>query len=202
MAGATRSIVINAPIEKLFSIITDYEKYPQFLPEVKKIRLSNRNGNEVDVHYEAEIVKTINSLGGKARGFSGTDIFTCQQMFLDGPNGERLDIGFVGEVIKVNIEPLRECIRRGITPVISPTARGTDGKIYNCNADVAAAQAAIALGAKRLVFMSDVPGLLRNPKDPSTLIPHLLASFVVDRNSPNHPILAATLPASSSFRSA
>ena len=125
-----------------------------------------------------EIVKTINSLGGKARGFSGTDIFTCQQMFLDGPNGERLDIGFVGEVIKVNIEPLRECIRRGITPVISPTARGTDGKIYNCNADVAAAQAAIALAAKRLVFMSDVPGLLRNPKDPSTLIPHLLTTEV------------------------
>ena len=59
MAGATRSIVINAPIEKLFSIITDYERYPEFLTEVKKIRCSNRKGNEVDVHYEAEIVKTI-----------------------------------------------------------------------------------------------------------------------------------------------
>lgn len=59
MAGATRSIVINASMEKLFAIITDYEKYPQFLPEVKKIRLANRKGNEVDVHYEAEIVKLI-----------------------------------------------------------------------------------------------------------------------------------------------
>ena len=59
MAGATRSIVINAPMEKLFGVITDYEKYPEFLPEVKKIRLANRKGNEVDVHYEAEIVKTI-----------------------------------------------------------------------------------------------------------------------------------------------
>ena len=48
------------------------------------------------------------------------------------------------------------------TPVISPTARGEDGKIYNCNADVAAAQAAIAFKAKRLVFMSDVPGLMRD----------------------------------------
>jgi acetylglutamate kinase len=66
-----------------------------------------------------------------------------------------------------------ECIERGITPVISPTARGEDGKIYNCNADIAAAQAAIALKAKRLVFMSDVPGLLQNPKDPSSLISRL-----------------------------
>lgn len=59
MAGATRSIVINAPIEKVFGVIIDYEKYPEFLPEVKKIRLSNRKENTVDVQYEAEIVKTI-----------------------------------------------------------------------------------------------------------------------------------------------
>jgi acetylglutamate kinase len=90
-----------------------------------------------------------------------------------GDSGEKLDIGFVGEVTRVNTEPLRECIRRGITPVISPTARGEDGQIYNCNADVAAAQTAIALKAPRLVFMSDVPGLMRDPKNPSTVIPHL-----------------------------
>lgn len=120
-----------------------------------------------------EIVKAINALGGKARGFSGTDIFTCRKLSLSSPDGEEIDIGFVGEVVAVNTEPLRECIRRSITPVISPTARGEDGKIYNCNADVAAAQAAIALKAKRLVFMSDVPGLLRDPNDVSTLITHL-----------------------------
>lgn len=124
------------------------------------------------------VVRTVNHLGGKARGFSGADIFTCRKLWLDGTAGEKLDIGFVGEVINVKIEPLRECIRRGITPVISPTARGEDGKIYNCNADVAAAQAAIALKAKRLVFMSDVPGLLRDPKDPATLISHLQAGDV------------------------
>ena len=66
---------------------------------------------------------------------------------------------------------LKECIWCGFTPVISPTARGEDGKIYNCNADVAAAQAAIALKAKRLVFMSDVPGLLRDPKQPDSRHP-------------------------------
>lgn len=120
-----------------------------------------------------EIVTTINHLGGVAQGFAGTDIFTCRKLWLTGPNGERLDPGFVGEVIGVNTAPLLDCLSHGFTPVISPTARGEDGRIYNCNADVAAAMAAIALKARRLVFMSDVPGLLRDPKDPSTLISHL-----------------------------
>ena len=125
-----------------------------------------------------EIVRTIESLGGKARGFSGTTIFTCRKLWLTGQGGEQIDIGLVGQVTGVNIEPLRECIRRGITPVVSPTALGEDGKLYNCNADVGAAQAAVFLKAKRLIFMSDVPGLLRDPRDPSTLISNLRAGEV------------------------
>jgi acetylglutamate kinase len=125
-----------------------------------------------------EIVDTINQLGGMARGFAGTDIFTCRKLWLTGPGSERVDPGFVGEVTGVNTAPLLECIRAGITPVISPTARGDDGQIYNCNADVAAAQAAIALHARRLVFMSDVPGLLKDPKDPASVIAHLRSDEV------------------------
>jgi len=120
-----------------------------------------------------EVVTTINSLGGVAKGFAGTDIFTCRKLRMKGSAGEDLDLGYVGEVVGVKTAPLLKCIEKGITPVISPTARGEDGQVYNCNADVAAARAAIALKAKRLVFMSDVPGLLRNPKDPATVIAHL-----------------------------
>jgi acetylglutamate kinase len=127
-----------------------------------------------------EIVRTINRLGGVAQGFAGTDIFTCKKLLLDGPDGQKIDIGYVGEVTKVNVEPLLECIDRGVTPIISPTAKGTDGKVYNCNADVAAAMVAIALKAKRLVFMSDVPGLMRDFKDPSTVIPHLATKEVAE----------------------
>jgi acetylglutamate kinase len=127
-----------------------------------------------------DVVKTINALGGQAVGFSGADIFRCKKLFLDDKDnpGRKIDIGFVGEVIEVNVAPLKESIWCGHTPVISPTARGEDGKIYNCNADVAAAMCAIALNAKRLVFMSDVPGLLRDPKDVSTVITHLQTSEV------------------------
>src|SRR5688500_13913204 len=53
-----------------------------------------------------EVVRTINSLGGKAKGFAGSDIFTCRKIFVKGPSGEQLDIGYVGEVIKVKVEPL------------------------------------------------------------------------------------------------
>ena len=122
-----------------------------------------------------EIVKTIKELGGRPVGFAGRDIFKCRKLWLDDREnpGKKIDIGYVGEVIEVNVAPLKESMWCGFTPVISPTARGEDGKIYNCNADVAAAMCAIALNAKRLVFMSDVPGLMRNPKDPATLIEHL-----------------------------
>lgn len=127
-----------------------------------------------------EIVATINALGGLARGFAGPDIFRCRKLLVEDRQrpGQLLDIGYVGEVTEVDIRPLLECLEQGVTPVISPTARGEDGHIYNCNADVAAAQTAIALKARRLVFMSDVPGLLRNPADPDSVITHLRVSEV------------------------
>lgn len=124
------------------------------------------------------IVSAIESFGGAAKGLAGPDIFQCRKIRMKGLAGEVLDLGCVGEVTQVNTAPLRECLEQGIIPVISPTARGEDGRLYNCNADVAAAHAAIALKARRLVFMSDVPGLLRNPKDPSSVIGHLRASEV------------------------
>ena len=119
------------------------------------------------------IVSMINELGGRARGFSGTEIFHCEPFCPLGQAGERLDIGLVGEVTEVNTAALLECIEEDITPVISPTATGKDGQIYNCNADVAAGQAAVTLRPKRVGYMSDVPGLLENPDDPASVISHL-----------------------------
>jgi len=134
--------------------------------------------NVLSREINPEVVACINSLGGLAKGFAGPDIFKCRKIHVLSPEGQQLDIGFVGEVIEVNTAPLLECIEQGITPVISPTATGEDGNIYNCNADVAAAQVAIALQAQRLVFMSDVPGLLENPRNPDSVISHLKTSQV------------------------
>src|SRR4051812_12589482 len=123
-----------------------------------------------------EIVRAIEGFGGKACGLAGTEVFRCRK-FSSGVAPER-DLGFVGDVYAVEVERLRQCIRRNLTPVVSPTALGDDGQIYNCNADVAAAKTAVALKARRLVFMSDVPGLLRDPADDSTLMSHLRADEV------------------------
>ena len=59
MPGATRTIVINAPVEKVFDVITQYERYPEFLPEVKEVRASNRQGNTVELHYKVDVMKTV-----------------------------------------------------------------------------------------------------------------------------------------------
>lgn len=59
MPGATRSIVVNAPIEKVFDAVTDYDHYGEFIPEVSQISTSNRKGNEIDVHYQIEMIKKI-----------------------------------------------------------------------------------------------------------------------------------------------
>lgn len=59
MAGATKTIVIDAPVEKVFDVLTQYETYPEYLPEAKKVTTSNRKGNTVDVHYEVDVIKRI-----------------------------------------------------------------------------------------------------------------------------------------------
>ena len=125
-----------------------------------------------------DVVEAIEGFGGKAKGFAGSDIFRCQKFFAKTDKKKTEDLGFVGEVDDVDTAPLRECIRRNVTPVISPTARGDDGCVYNCNADIAAAKTAIALKARRLVFMSDVPGLLRDPKNDKSLVSHLSVNDV------------------------
>lgn len=142
---------------------------------IQGLRVTNADAVEtvervLSREINSEVVSAITEFGGKARGFSGADIFRCRKMIAEEKGR---DLGFVGEVCDVNVEPLRECIRRSITPVVSPTARDENGQLYNCNADIAAAQTAIALKARRLVFMSDVPGLLHDPRDNSSLMRHL-----------------------------
>ncbi len=116
-----------------------------------------------------EIVAAIQQLGGQAKGYSGAEIFTARKLWLHD------DAGLLGEVTSVKSDLVRDCLRQGLMPVCSPTARGEDGRLYNCNADTSAAHLAIALNASRLIFMSDVPGVLRDPKDPASVISRLRA---------------------------
>ncbi len=122
-----------------------------------------------------EIVEMIQKLGGKARGYNGKDVFRCRKMLTDGA-----DLGYVGEIIGTETGAIKKCLRASVTPVVSPIGLGEDGHTYNINADIAAAKLAMAIGARRLVFISDVPGLLRDPKDVATLISSLNVDQVLE----------------------
>jgi len=106
---------------------------------------------------------------GKAQGIRGQDVFACRTLDRDDA-GQPLDIGFVGDVTGVNPEPVLDAIRRGLIPVITPLAVDASGQVHNVNADTAAAHLAAGLGARRLVYLCDVPGLLRDPADRDSLI--------------------------------
>jgi acetylglutamate kinase len=109
----------------------------------------------------------------------GDTVLVCQKLATD-EEGESLDLGFVGDVTEVKVKLIKKEISEGFIPVISPVAEGYDGKPYNVNADVVAGKVASALRARRLFYLSDVPGLLAAPPDPNSLISTLKISQVED----------------------
>ena len=126
--------------------------------------------HEVNPHL-AGIIQQYHS---KARGIHGEDIIRVEKMTGTDPvTNEALDWGYVGKVTEIDVEPIHAYLRSDIVPVITPLGKGPDGKLYNINADDAATAIACALNARKLVFLTDVPGLLLDPADPSTLISSL-----------------------------
>ncbi|MBV9673306.1 MAG: acetylglutamate kinase, partial [Verrucomicrobia bacterium] len=117
------------------------------------------------------IIETMEQFGGRAEGFSGRDIFKAKRMppQIDGKN--LIDIGFVGEVTSLELSGVTEAIDREVVPVISPISQTEDGTVLNVNADVAAGAMAGALKAAKLIFVSDVLGVMRDVKDSNSLIP-------------------------------
>jgi acetylglutamate kinase len=116
---------------------------------------------------------------GKPKGLAGDTVLVCEKLTIDD-NGQPVDLGYVGEVTEVKVKLIKKEIAEGYTPIISPVAEGLDGKPYNVNADLVAGRVASALRARRLVYMSDVPGLLSDPSNPESLISTLKISQVDD----------------------
>ena len=118
-----------------------------------------------------ELVGLINAHAPFAVGLSGEDggLLRARRRGLV-EDGEEIDLGFVGDVDSVDSSALLDLIEAGRIPVVATVAPGPDGQIYNVNADTAASALAIALGAKRLVMLTDVAGLYANYPDESTII--------------------------------
>lgn len=135
----------------------------------KTIDIVDRTLNE---EVNPRVREAVKGFRAPAQGFRGQDVFTVtKHVETDGETGEALDWGYVGNVVKVDVSGIYSALNLGIVPVVTPLGTGEDdGKIYNVNADEAAGAMARELQARKLVFLSDVPGLLRDPTDPESII--------------------------------
>ena len=127
----------------------------------------------------ARVVRLLQKHGVNARPLHGDWIFTvARKSGIDPATGAALDWGYVGEPVAVDARPVREMLDAGLLPVATPLGTGPDGRLYNVNADTAAAALAKALQVRKLAFISDVPGLLRDVNDADSLITTLRAGEV------------------------
>lgn len=112
------------------------------------------------------LVQLLESHGGKALGLCGLDgrLLMAEKLI------SSVDLGYVGEIKEVNPAPLNNAMQNGYIPIVATVAGGYDGNVYNINADLAAAQIAAKLGAKKLILMTDIRGLLRDVNDDESLI--------------------------------
>ncbi len=117
-----------------------------------------------------DLVNLLQTKGGHAIGLSGIDggILECQM------KDEKL--GYVGKITKVRTQPIEDILEKNYIPVVSTVASDRQGNAYNINGDTAAAHIAGALGAERLIMMTDIAGVLQDKDDPTTLIPEITVS--------------------------
>ena len=120
------------------------------------------------------LVQHLEQHGGKALGMCGLD----GRLLMADKMVSARDLGYVGEIREVNPDPLIMAMKDGYIPIVATVAGGFDGKVYNINADLAAAQIAAKLKAKKLILMTDIRGLLKDVKDEESLIPVVNVSDV------------------------
>ena len=145
------------------------------MTDAATVKIVERTLNE-DIN--TEIVEALRLRGANPLGMPGNAVNLCEKMLVRDAEGQDVDVGFVGDIKFVKTKLIKKALADGHLPVISPIALDADDQPYNTNADVAAAAVAGALRARRLIFMSDVPGLLADAQDPNSLIATLRISEV------------------------
>ena len=159
-------VLVHGGGPEISELMDKLGKKPEF---VNGLRVTDKETVDiVQMVLAGKVNKTLVNLlemkGCKAMGISGMDGRLIEAKIKD----ERL--GFVGEITKIHIDPVIDLLEKGYTPVVSTVGCDKQGNTYNINGDTAAAYIAGALGAERLIMMTDIAGLLRDKDDPSTLI--------------------------------
>lgn len=183
-----RPVVVHGGGNKISEAMKKLGKTPKF---VQGFRVTDEETILTVEHIlydeiNAEIVERIKSLGGDAEGLSGKKhgIIQAVKHRLEPPFDTE-DLGFVGDVERIHSQVITSVIHQNKIPVIAPVALGTDGHTYNINADLAAGELARAIGAEKLVFLTDVAGILREKDDESTLFSHVdveLVDQLIEKN--------------------
>lgn len=120
-----------------------------------------------------DLVQLMTQCGGRAVGLCGLDGGMIHAKKIEG-----MDLGYVGEIVSVDTTVIQDAVKNGYIPIISTIGGGLNGAKFNINADLAAAHIAADLGAKKLILMTDIRGLLRDKDDEDTLIPAVNVSDV------------------------
>jgi acetylglutamate kinase len=142
-----------------------------------------------------DLVAKIEAYGGRAMSlnFLSTNVLFGEKLLLNGPDGQPVDLGHVGEVTRVDRLTIDNLTYAGQVPVIPSMAMGSDGEKFNVNADTAATAVAAALGAEKLIVLSDIPGVLRDVNDPESLM-HSLTTAEARRLIADGTIAAGMIP--------
>jgi acetylglutamate kinase len=143
---------------------------------VKGLRVTDQEAIRIvedvlDNAINPDIANRINKFGGSAIGIHGKRVLVGRKLPPQMEGDESVDLGFVGEVVDVKVAEIEEAVSKEIVPVLSPLASDQNGTVYNINADIAAGSVAGRLRAAKMIYVSDVPGLMRDPADPRSLIP-------------------------------
>ena len=170
-----RVVVVHGGGPEISAMLKRIGKEPRF---VDGLRYTDRETMEVVQQVlcgkvNKDLTAILNGKGGRALGLCGMDAGLLQAKALDEK------YGLVGEIVRVDPAAVEDALAGGYIPVISTVAQGIDGEMaYNVNADTAAAKPAVALGAEKLILLTDVRGLMRDPADESTLLPVVELSAV------------------------
>jgi acetylglutamate kinase len=133
----------------------------------------------LDCEINPKIVATINEFGGKAVGISGKDVIKAKKLPPHvGEDGVAQDLGFVGEAVGLNLKEVKLALAQETVPVISPIAQDENGVPLNVNADIGAGAIAGALQASKLIYLSDVLGIMRDPHEKDSLIPSVTSGMI------------------------
>ena len=171
-----RVVLVHGGGPEISDLMTRLGKKPEF---VDGLRVTDQE--TVDIvqmvlagKVNKTLVKLLGKRGGKSMGISGMDGGLIKAKMRNP------DLGYVGSIVSVNIQPVMDLLEKGYIPVISTLGCDEEGNTYNINGDTAAAYIAGALGSERLIMMTDIAGVLRDKDDPSTLIPELTINDAVE----------------------